>query len=152
MSFLKAFGSAGANLAGEHDRDARDAAPDLSGADIDIQTEAKECLHWIELNSTALRKILKKWDKTNHSTKGRKTLRKYWSDSKYQMLYSPLILELRAVAGMLHGGDEGPHWEEDDLHFAVGGVGGSFLSIHEHAALIFAFASRGAFSFSNDLR
>jgi hypothetical protein len=32
-------------------------------------TEARECLHWIEINNTALRKILKKWDKTNHSTK-----------------------------------------------------------------------------------
>lgn len=47
------------------------------------------------------------------------TLRKYWSDSKYQMLYSPLILELRAVAGMLHGGQGGPHWEEDDLHLSA---------------------------------
>lgn len=121
-SFLKAFGAAGAKLARNGDRDA---APDLSGVGIDVHTEAKECLHWIELNSTALRKILKKWDKTNHSTKGRKTLRKYWSDSQYQMLYSPLILELRAVAGMLHGGNEGPHWEEDELHF--GCVGGGTL-------------------------
>ena len=116
-------------------------APDLSDAHLDIQTEARECLHWIELNGTALRKILKKWDKTNHSTKGRKTLRKYWSDSQYQMLYSPLILELRAVAGMLHGGDEGPHWEDDDLHapalsYNLGSVGGtSSPSPHEVALL-----------------
>ena len=27
------------------------------------------------------------------------------------MLYSPLILELKAVAGLLHGGANGPHWE-----------------------------------------
>ena len=115
-AFTKAFGAAGSAMAAENDF-----APDLSSVDIDLQTEAKECLHWIELNSTALRKILKKWDKTNHSDKGRQTLRKYWSDSKYQMLYSPLILELRAVAGMLQGGEEGPHWEDDDLQFS--GVG-----------------------------
>lgn len=118
----KAFGVASEKLGAEP---GHDYAPDLSGAEIDIQTEAKECLHWIELNSTALRKILKKWDKTNHSTKGRNTLRKYWSDSKYQMLYSPLILELRAVAGMLHGGEEGPHWEDDDLQFNAGVMAGS---------------------------
>lgn len=101
----------------------------FGGLDLDLETEARECLHWIELNSTALRKILKKWDKTNHSSKGREQLRKYWSDSKYQMLYSPLILELRAVAGMLEGGGEGPHWKldgtdgdgEDNLdHLGVG--------------------------------
>lgn len=82
-------------------------------AQMDLHTEARECLHWIELNCTALRKILKKWDKTNHSSKGREQLRKYWNDNQYQMLYSPLILELRAVAGMLEGGEEGPHWKLD---------------------------------------
>ena len=99
------------------DEDGKDYAPDLSGVDIDLEHEAKECLHWIELNSTALRKILKKWDKANHSTKGRQTLRRYWTDSQYQMLFSPLILELRAVAGMMEGGLEGPHWNlHDDEH------------------------------------
>ena len=77
------------------DEEGKDYAPDLSGMDIDLEHEAKECLHWIELNSTALRKILKKWDKANHSTVGRKTLRRYWTDSQFQMLFSPLILELR---------------------------------------------------------
>ena len=52
-------------------------------------TRGEGCIHWIELNSTALRKILKKWDKANHSTKGRQTLRRYWTDSQYQMLFSP---------------------------------------------------------------
>lgn len=99
------------------DEEGRDYAPDLSGMDIDLEHEAKECLHWIELNSTALRKILKKWDKANHSTVGRKTLRRYWTDSQFQMLFSPLILELRAVAGMMEGGLEGPHWNlHDDEH------------------------------------
>ena len=55
----------------------------------------------------------KKWDKTNHSSKGREQLRKYWNDHQYQMLYSSLILELRAVAGMLEGGEDGPHWKLD---------------------------------------
>ena len=55
----------------------------------------------------------KKWDKTNHSSKGREQLRKYWNDHQYQMLYSPLILELRALAGMLEGGEDGPHWKLD---------------------------------------
>ena len=99
------------------DEEGKDYALDLSGVDIDLKQEAKECLHWIELNSTALRKILKKWDKVNHSTKGRQTLRRYWTDSQYQMLFSPLILELRAVAGMMEGGLEGPHWNlHDDEH------------------------------------
>ena len=99
------------------DEEGKDYALDLSGVDIDLEHEAKECIHWIELNSTALRKILKKWDKANHSTKGRQTLRRYWTDSQYQMLFSPLILELRAVAGMMEGGLEGPHWNlHDDEH------------------------------------
>ena len=41
------------------DRAWRSGVFDLSGMDIDLEHEAKECLHWIELNSTALRKILK---------------------------------------------------------------------------------------------
>ena len=99
------------------DEEGKDYALDLSGVDIDLKQEAKECLHWIELNSTALRKILKKWDKVNHSTKGRQTLRRYWTDSQYQMLFSPLIMELMAVAGMMEGGLEGPHWNlHDDEH------------------------------------
>ena len=59
------------------------------GIHVDVQTDARECLRWIEVNNTALRKILKKWDKTNHSTMGRAQLRKYWSDSKYQVGLSP---------------------------------------------------------------
>lgn len=85
-------------------------APNLKGVDIDPRTEARECLRWVDLNATALRKILKKWDKTNESLRGREALAKYWKKSEYQMLHSPVTLELRAVAGMLQGGTGGPVW------------------------------------------
>ena len=51
---------------------------------------------------------MKKWDKTNHSSKGREQLRKVLERLEYQMLYSPLILELARGGWMLEGG-EGPH-------------------------------------------
>ena len=85
-------------------------APDLRGLHIDATTEARECLRWAELNATALRKILKKWDKTNASARGRKALAAYWKRSEYQMLHSPVTMELRAVAGMLREGEDGPVW------------------------------------------
>jgi hypothetical protein len=86
-------------------------APDLRGLHIDATTEARECLRWAELNATALRKILKKWDKTNVSSRGRKALAAYWKKSEYQMLHSPVTMELRAVAGMLTEGEDGPVWD-----------------------------------------
>jgi len=86
-------------------------APDLRGLHIDATTEARECLRWAELNATALRKILKKWDKTNLSSRGRKALAAYWKKSEYQMLHSPVTMELRAVAGMLTEGEDGPVWD-----------------------------------------
>ena len=86
-------------------------APDLRGLHIDATTEARECLRWAELNATALRKILKKWDKTNASARGRKALAAYWKKSEYQMLHSPVTMELRAVAGMLTEGEDGPVWD-----------------------------------------
>ena len=85
-------------------------APDLRGLHIDATTEARECLRWAELNTTALRKILKKWDKTNASARGAKALAAYWKRSEYQMLHSPVTMELRAVAGMLREGEDGPVW------------------------------------------
>ena len=86
-------------------------APDLRGLHIDARTEARECLRWAELNATALRKILKKWDKTNASGRGRRALAAYWKRSEYQMLHSPVTMELRAVAGMLREGEDGPVWD-----------------------------------------
>ena len=85
-------------------------APDLRGLRIDPTEEARECLRWAELNTTALRKILKKWDKTNASARGAKALAAYWKRSEYQMLHSPVTMELRAVAGMLREGEDGLVW------------------------------------------
>ena len=105
---------------GKRFADSRKHAPDLKGVDIDPQTEARECLRWVDLNATALRKILKKWDKTNESNRGRKALTSYWKKSQYQMLHSPVTLELKAVAGMLQWGTDGPVWNTKGM----GGEGG----------------------------
>ena len=104
-------------------------APDLRGLHIDARTEARECLRWAELNATALRKILKKWDKTNASGRGRRALAAYWKRSEYQMLHSPVTMELRAVAGMLREGEDGPVW---NTHGSFGSFG-SFGSVGETA-------------------
>ena len=98
-------------------------APDLRGLHIDARTEARECLRWAELNATALRKILKKWDKTNASGRGRRALAAYWKRSEYQMLHSPVTMELRAVAGMLREGEDGPVWNTRGSFGSVGSVG-----------------------------
>ena len=98
-------------------------APDLRGLHIDARTEARECLRWAELNATALRKILKKWDKTNASARGRKALAAYWKRSEYQMLHSPVTMELRAVAGMLREGEDGPVWNTRGSFGSFGSVG-----------------------------
>ena len=104
-------------------------APDLRGLHIDARTEARECLRWAELNATALRKILKKWDKTNASGRGRRALAAYWKRSEYQMLHSPVTMELRAVAGMLREGEDGPVWNTRGSF----GSFGSFGSVGETA-------------------
>ena len=98
-------------------------APDLRGLHIDARTEARECLRWAELNATALRKILKKWDKTNASGRGRRALAAYWKRSEYQMLHSPVTMELRAVAGMLREGEDGPVWNTRGSFGSFGSVG-----------------------------
>ena len=105
-------------------------APDLRGLHIDARTEARECLRWAELNATALRKILKKWDKTNASGRGRRALAAYWKRSEYQMLHSPVTMELRAVAGMLREGEDGPVWNTRGSF----GSFGSFGSVGETAS------------------